>query len=70
MLDCFGKMSSLSINYDKSAIIPLNYLENKVARLKDMLGCAIVSLLIQYLGIPLGANPKKAIYLEGNYRKD
>ena len=59
ILDCFGIISGLSINYDKSAIIPLNYSERKTMQLKKSLGCLVELLTIRYLGVPLGANPKK-----------
>ena len=52
-------MARLSINYDKSAIIHLNVDEMKVLRLRRSLRCLVSSLPIKYLGIPLGANPKR-----------
>ena len=59
ILDCFGLMSDLSINYDKLAIISLNCKEEKVARLHASLSCLVASLPIRYLGIQLGANLKR-----------
>ena len=52
-------MSGLTINYEKSAIIPINCDETLVNELKMSLNCQVLSLPIKYLGIPLGANPKK-----------
>ena len=59
ILDCFGVMSGLRINYDKSALVPINYGRELVHQVKRVLGCLEVSLPITYLGIPLGANPKR-----------
>ena len=58
ILDCFGIMLGLSINYDKSAIIPINCEEQRVEQIKVYLGCLVTSLPIKYLDIPLGANPR------------
>ena len=58
ILDCFSVMSGLKINFQKSALIPLNCDEAWVESIKDTLGCSISSLPIKYLGIPLGANPR------------
>ena len=52
-------MTSVSINYDKSAIIALTTKEEKVMRLQKCCGCLVGSLPIKYPGIPLGANPKR-----------
>ena len=52
-------MSGLRINYDKSALVPINCGRELVYQVKRVLGCLEVSLPITYLGIPLGANPKQ-----------
>ena len=59
ILDYFGLMSGLSINYVKYAIIPINCMEEKVMRLKNTLRCVVDALPTRYLGIPLGVNPRK-----------
>ena len=51
-------MSGLRINYDKLALVPILCEEDWVIEMKRALGCVVVSLPTQYLGIPLGANPK------------
>ena len=52
-------MSSLRINYEKSAIIPLNYAADWVNGLKAELLCSVMNLPVKYLDIPLDANPKR-----------
>ena len=52
-------MSGLKINYEKSAIIPLNCDMQWVQRMQSELKCSVLSLPVRYLGIPLGANPKR-----------
>ena len=59
ILDCFGVMSGLRINYDKSALIPIHCDEVWVEQMKDILGCTVLSLPIRYLGILLGANSNR-----------
>ena len=59
ILDCFGLMSGLRINFDKSALIPMNCNERLVTELNSKLQCQVLALPIKYLGIPLGANPRR-----------
>ena len=59
ILECFGVMSGLALNYDKSIIIPLDWSEELVVNLKSCLGCSESKLPITYLGIPLGASPRR-----------
>ncbi|XP_057744517.1 uncharacterized protein LOC130962319 [Arachis stenosperma] len=51
-------MSSLSINFDKSSLIPLNCSSEWVNRMCQLLGCQEAALPVRYLGISLGANPR------------
>ena len=41
ILECFGVMVGLSINYDKFVLIPLNCLEVKVIKMKKWLPSGI-----------------------------
>ena len=59
ILQCFEVMLGLSINFEKSSIIPLNCQAGWTRRMCDILGCSSSRLPIKYLGIPLGANPKR-----------
>ena len=54
LLQCFEIMSRLSINLEKSIIIPLNCEANRIRNMSAMLGCGIDKLPMMYLGIPLG----------------
>lgn len=59
ILDCLQLLSGLKINYSKSALIVLGKREEWRILMADTLGCQLVELPINYLGIPLGANPRK-----------
>ena len=59
-LRCFALMSGLEINYQKSALIPLNCDEKWAVEANVYLGCGLEKLPFTYLGIPLGANPRKS----------
>ncbi|XP_072062197.1 uncharacterized mitochondrial protein AtMg01250-like [Arachis hypogaea] len=58
LLRCFQLMSGLSINFDKSNLIPVNCDEQWVQRMCGVLGCKQANLPVKYLGILLGANPR------------
>ncbi|XP_072084417.1 uncharacterized protein [Arachis hypogaea] len=58
MLRCFELMSGLSINFDKSSLIPINCNEQWVQHMCNLLGCKRDTLPVKYLGISLGANPR------------
>nr|XP_025638133.1 uncharacterized protein LOC112733407 [Arachis hypogaea] len=58
LLRCFELMSGLSINFEKSSLIPINCDEEWVRRMCNVLGCKQDSLPVRYLGISLGANPR------------
>ncbi|XP_016195906.1 uncharacterized protein LOC107636951 [Arachis ipaensis] len=58
LLRCFEVMSGLSINFEKSSLIPVNCSEEWVERMCRVLGCQTASLPVKYLGINLGVNPR------------
>ncbi|XP_016168179.1 uncharacterized protein LOC107610679 [Arachis ipaensis] len=58
LLRCFELMSGLSINFEKSSLIPINCEEQWIRNMCQLLGCKGETLPVKYLGIPLGANPR------------
>ncbi|XP_072054162.1 uncharacterized protein [Arachis hypogaea] len=57
LLRCFEMMLRLTINFDKSILIPINCEGQWTYNMCNLLGCKDVSLLVRYLDISLGANP-------------
>ena len=57
ILDYFGVILGLRINYEKSTLVLIHCDSNWVTHAKSILGCMEVTLPIRYLGIPLGPNP-------------
>ncbi|XP_016198939.1 uncharacterized protein LOC107639895 [Arachis ipaensis] len=51
-------MSGLSINFEKSNLIPVNCSQEWVNQMCQLLGCQEVALPVRYLGISLGANSR------------
>lgn len=60
MLDCFQLLSLLKINYFKYGMIVKGKSNGWRELMAARLGRQLIKLLVVYLGIPLGANPKKA----------
>ncbi|XP_016173726.1 uncharacterized protein LOC107616260 [Arachis ipaensis] len=58
LLRYFEMMSGLSINFEKSNLIPVNCSQEWVNRMCQLLGCQEAALPVRYLGINLGANPQ------------
>jgi len=58
LLLSFEAVSGLKINLDKSVLVPVGHVNN-MDDLAGILGCAVSSLPLKYLGLPLGA-PFKA----------
>ncbi|XP_016185460.1 uncharacterized protein LOC107627112 [Arachis ipaensis] len=58
LLRCFEMMSRLTINFDKSSLIPINCEQQWTDNMCSLLGCKEASLLVRYVGISLGANPR------------
>ncbi|XP_016168537.1 uncharacterized protein LOC107611089 [Arachis ipaensis] len=56
LLRCFEMMSGLSINFEKSNLIPVNCSSEWMNRMCQLLGCKEAALPVRYLGISLGAN--------------
>jgi len=52
--------SGLCVNYKKSALVVVGKDDAWIAKVEVMLGCSRVQLPINYLGIPLGVNMRRA----------
>ncbi|XP_072087269.1 uncharacterized protein [Arachis hypogaea] len=68
LLRCFEMMSGLSINFEKSNLIPVNCSSEWVNKMCQLLGCQEVALPVRYLGISLGANLRLPIYYLSLYK--
>nr|XP_025675136.1 uncharacterized protein LOC112775601 [Arachis hypogaea] len=58
LLHCFELMSGLSINFEKSSLIPVNYEQRWTRKMCCLLDCKEAALPVRYLEISLGANPR------------
>ncbi|XP_058750205.1 uncharacterized protein LOC131623225 [Vicia villosa] len=52
-------MSGLKVNFHKSSLVGVNVSQNWLLEAANVLNCGISSLPISYLGLPIGANPKR-----------
>ncbi|XP_016164591.1 uncharacterized protein LOC107607123 [Arachis ipaensis] len=59
LLRCFEVISGLSINFDKSSLIPINCEQLWTYNMCNLLGCKEANLPVRYLGISLGENPRR-----------
>jgi len=60
ILYSFQCFSGLKVNYAKSGLVVIGKDERWAAEAADILECKLVQLPITYLGVPLGANMRKA----------
>lgn len=58
-LRCFEVMSSLKINFYKSIVCEIGVEEWLVKEFAKKLNCLSQKLPLTYLGLPLGANPRR-----------
>jgi len=56
----FQAFSGLCVNYSKSGLLVIGKDEAWAKQVEKLLGCVQIKLPIKYLGIPLGANMRKA----------
>ena len=54
----FSKCSGLGVNFHKSCLTLINIYEDYAAAILNFLMYKSESLLLKYLGLPLGSNPK------------
>ncbi|XP_057739774.1 uncharacterized protein LOC130956823 [Arachis stenosperma] len=59
LLRFFEMMSGLSINFNKSSLIPINCEQPWTHNMCNLLGCKVANLPMRYLGISLRANPRQ-----------
>lgn len=51
-------MSSLKRKFSKSCILVINFVENKVTTLTNLMFCEIGTSLLKYFDLPLGGNSR------------
>ena len=59
ILRCFELMSGLRINFHKSLVCGIGVSEETLNRVADSLHCGSHHFPIKYLGLPLGASPRR-----------
>ncbi|KAH1120712.1 hypothetical protein J1N35_003872 [Gossypium stocksii] len=65
ILCCFEMFSGLSINFSKSCIVGFDLEEEFLYRLAAVYRCRIGELPINYLGLPLGVDPRRSTSWNG-----
>ncbi|CAK8534793.1 unnamed protein product [Lathyrus sativus] len=64
MLRGFELLSGLKVNFSKSKVIGVNLDDGFLEVASNFLSCATTSLPFNFLGIPIGANPRRKITWE------
>ncbi|XP_019425747.1 PREDICTED: uncharacterized protein LOC109334402 [Lupinus angustifolius] len=59
ILRCFELVSSLRVNLKKSSLMGVNILESRIGAAATFLECKVGSIPFNYLGILVGANPRR-----------
>lgn len=59
LLEDFEEISGLKINFHKTSLCGVGVPEDNLQIFADTMGCQMHKLPIKYLGMPLGANPKR-----------
>lgn len=67
--DCFHLLTGLRINFNKSSLICIGREKAWARKIATRIGYQVAQLQITYLGIPLGANPRKEKTWEPVIRK-
>jgi hypothetical protein len=60
ILRSFELVSGLKINFSKSSIVWINLDDDFVEAASTFLSCSIGSIPFKFLGIPVGANPRRS----------
>lgn len=59
ILRCFELVSGLKVNFHKSRVMGINMVEQRRHDAALFLNCKLGSIPFKYLGVPIGANPRK-----------
>ncbi|XP_028095431.1 uncharacterized protein LOC114295410 [Camellia sinensis] len=59
ILRCFEVASRLKINYHKSMVCGVGFSDSALEEFVSLRNCKTLSLPLKYLGLPLGANPRR-----------
>nr|KYP48155.1 Putative ribonuclease H protein At1g65750 family [Cajanus cajan] len=59
ILRCFELVSGLKVNFHKSRCGAIGTDQNVLVRFATLLNCKIMDMPFNYLGLPIGANPRK-----------
>ena len=59
LLWCFRLLSGLNINFGKSKVYQVGAEEECARHMSAIMGCRMDQIPFSYLGMPLGANPKR-----------
>lgn len=59
MLRCFELTSGLKVNFSKSKVAGVSIERNELARFASLLNCKTMEIPCIYLGISVGANPRR-----------
>lgn len=59
VLRCFELVSGLKVNFHKSSLIGINIDESFLSSAAKFLNCRVGGIPFKYLGLPVGANPRK-----------
>ncbi|KAJ0508909.1 putative RNA-directed DNA polymerase [Helianthus annuus] len=62
LLRCLFLVTGLKVNYNKSKIYGVGVGEAETQAMAEILNCGMGSLPFTYLGVPIGANMKRAVY--------
>ena len=61
----FSSTTGLKVNYNKSAMVPINITADRCKELADMFGCKTETLPFPYLGLPMGTTKPRMEHLIG-----
>ncbi|KAK1291957.1 hypothetical protein QJS10_CPB17g01537 [Acorus calamus] len=69
IIECFGLLSGLHINYSKSALVPINIDTEAASQLAEVTGCTVEHLPIRHLRLPTRGFDDEVDGLATSYRQ-